>query len=371
LFLVAEDWYFCSHRLPIAVAARQAGHDVVVVTRVTAHKTVIEQAGLRIVPLRRLSRSSLNPFLELAALGELVAVYRKERPHLVHQVALKPVIYGSIAARFANVSSMVNALGGLGFVFSSRSFLARLLKPLLVGAFRLIFNNPGNRLILQNTNDLTVVTQEAGVEQRNIRLIRSAGVDLSQYAVCEPPSRVPVVLLASRMLWDKGVGEFVKAASVLRQQGVSARFVLAGEPDSENPSSISRKQLQEWNDSGETEWWGHRNDMPEVLSQARIVCLPSYYGEGIPKILVEAMASARPIVTTDMPGCNEVVRTGINGLLVKPRDPEDLARAIKVLLLDEEKCQQMGRAGRQIAEKEYALSRVVVETMAIYGELLN
>jgi glycosyltransferase involved in cell wall biosynthesis len=331
----------------------------------------MEQAGLRIVPLRKLSRSSLNPFRELVALGELIAVYRKERPDLVHQVALKPVIYGSIAARFANVSSIVNALAGLGFAFSSRSLLARLLKPALVGAFRLIFNNPGSRLILQNTDDLDVVTKEARVDRRNICLIRSAGVDLLRYKVREHPSAPPIVLLASRMLWDKGVGEFVKVANLLRQQGLVARFVLAGEPDSENPSSITRRQLQEWNDSGEIEWWGHRNDMPEVLSQARIVCLPSYYGEGIPKVLIEAMASGRPIVTTDMPGCKDVVRTEKNGLLVKPRNVDDLAKALKVLLLDESKCQEMGREGRRIAEIEYALSRVVAETLAIYRELLK
>lgn len=370
MFLVTEDWYFCTHRLPIAVAAHKAGHDVVVVTRVTSHKTVIEQAGIRVVPLYKLRRSSLNPFREIAALGELVTIYRKEKPDLVHQVALKPVIYGSIAAHLSNIALIVNALGGLGLIFSSQSSFARLLKPALVVAFRLISNKSGTRLILQNTNDVTVVAQ-AGVDRRNISIIRSSGVNVLEYGVREPPSGVPIVLLASRMLWDKGVGEFVKVASMFRKQGVSARFVLVGKPDPENPSAITRQQLQAWNDSGEIEWWGHRHNMPEVLSQARIFCLPSYYGEGIPKVLVEAMASARPIVTTDMPGCNEVVRPGQNGLLVKPRDVEDLARALKVLLLDDSKCQQMGKEGRQIAEKEYSLTRVVAETMVIYRELLG
>lgn len=198
---------------------------------------------------------------------------------------------------------------GAGANFSSQSSFARLLKPALGGAFRLISNKSGTRLILQNTNDVTVVAQ-AGVDRRNIRLIRSSGVNVLEYGVREPPSGVPIILLASRMLWEKGVGEFVKAANLLGKQGVSARFVLVGQPDCENPSAITHKQLQAWNDSGEIEWWGHRDNMPEVLSQAKIVCLPSYYGEGIPKVLVEAMASARPIVTTDMPGCSEVVRSG-------------------------------------------------------------
>jgi len=371
LFLVTEDWYFCTHRLPIAVAAHKAGHDVVVVTRVTSHRTVIEQAGIRVVPLYKLRRSSLNPFREIAALVELVVIYRKEKPDLVHQVALKPVIYGSTAAHLTNITLIVNALGGLGLIYSSRSLTARLLKPALIVALRLISNKLGTRLILQNINDIDVVTQKSRVDRRNICLIRSSGVDLLQYGAREQPSGVPIVLLASRMLWDKGVGEFVKVASMFRKEGVSARFVLVGKPDPENPSAISRQQLQAWNDSGEIEWWGHRDNMPEVLSQARIFCLPSYYGEGIPKVLIEAMGSARPIVTTDMPGCNEVVRSGQNGLLVKPRDVEDLARALKVLLLDDLKCQQMGKEGRQIAEKEYSLTRVVAETMEIYRELLG
>jgi glycosyltransferase involved in cell wall biosynthesis len=371
LFVVTEDWYFYSHRLPLAVAAKEAGHDVAVATRSASHSALIEQAGVRVIPLRRLSRSSLNPIRELAALLELLVLYWRERPDVVHHVALKPVIYGSITARLIGVSARVNALGGLGFVFSSEKFLARILRPILIRAFQIICNAERSRLILQNQDDATLVTEQAGVNPSHVRLIRSAGVNLKQYFVQPLAPGIPIAMLASRMLWDKGVGEFVEAAALLRKQGVTARFVLVGDSDIENPSSVSRQQLQEWHDAGVVEWWGYRNDMPEVLSQARIVCLPSYYGEGVPKILIEAMACARPIITTDMPGCRDLVRSNVNGVLVAPRNADDLALALKTLLPDLSTCQRMGEEGRKIAEEDYALPRVIEETMAVYRELID
>lgn len=370
LFLITEDWYFCSHRLPLAVAAIKAGYEVSVATRVTNHRAVIEEAGIRVIPLQRMRRSSLNALRELAAVSELLSIFRNERPDLVHQVALKPVLYGSLVANLTGIRAKVNALGGLGFVFSSNRLFARLIRPLLLRFFRFIFNDENGRLILQNDNDFELLTTRAGVDRQRVRLIRSAGVDLEHYAATEIPNGVPVVMLASRMLWDKGVGEFVSAAKVLKEQGIDARFVLVGEPDPDNPSSVALEQLQKWSDSGVVEWWGHRDDMPEVLSQACVVCLPSYYGEGVPKVMIEAMACARSVVTTDMPGCRDVVSSGKNGLLVKPRDVDDLAFALKRLLLDRMRCRELGIAGRQIAEDEYALSRVVKETLAVYKELL-
>jgi len=371
LFVVTEDWYFCSHRLPLAIAAKTAGHDVAVATRLTSHKALIEQAGVRIIPLQRMSRSSLNLIRELSSLIELFVIYRRERPDVVHHVALKPVIYGSVTARLVGVPARVNALGGLGFVFSSPKLLARILRPILIKAFQVICNDRHSRLILQNLDDVAVVTEKAGVNSTQVRLIRSAGVDLNQYHIQPLLLGIPVVMLASRMLWDKGIGEFVEAAALLHRQGVSARFVLVGDPDTENPSSVSREQLQQWHDSGVIEWWGYRNDMPAVLSQARIVCLPSYYGEGIPKILIEAMACARPIVTTDMPGCRDLVRSNKNGMLVPPKNAANLAMALKTLLLNISMCRQMGEDGRKIAEEDYALTRVIEETMAVYTELID
>jgi len=371
LFVVTEDWYFCSHRLPLAVAAKKASYDVIVATRITNHQENIERNGIRTINLRYMKRSSLNILRELTAFFELLLLFRKEKPDLVHMVALKPVIYGSLAAQLLGVSCKVNALGGLGFIFSSKWALARFLRPIILTVFRFIFNDHRSRLILQNENDWSLVTNKAGVDRKNVRLIRSAGVNLDDYVQTELPDGTPIVILASRMLWDKGIDEFATAANLLREQGISARFVLVGEPDIENPSSVPREQLHKWNDAGVIEWWAYRENMPEVFSQASIVCLPSYYGEGVPKVLIEAMACARPIVTTDMPGCRDVIREEKNGILIKPKNAADLAGALELLLNNPSLCQKMGREGRLIAEKDYSLTKVIKETLNVYQELLS
>ncbi len=371
LFVVTEDWYFCSHRLPLAVAAKKAGLEVIVATRITNHKDQIERNGIHIINLRHMKRSSLNILRELTAFIELFLLFRKEKPDLVHMVALKPVIYGSLAARLLGGSCMVNALGGLGFIFSSKRVLARFLRPIILSIFRCIFNDRRNRLILQNENDLSLITNKAGVQQRNVRLIPSAGVNLDEYTEQTLPKRTPIVLLASRMIWDKGIGDFVNAARLLSEQGVNARFVLVGEPDNENPSSLSYEQLQKWDKTGIVEWWGFCKKMPQVLSQANIVCLPSYYGEGVPKILIEAMACSRPIVTTNIPGCRELIRDEKNGILVKPKSVTELAGALKQLINDPPLCEKMGREGRLIVKKHYSQNKVIKETLNIYQELLS
>ncbi len=370
LFVVTEDWYFYSHRLPLAIAAKEAGHDVSVATRLAGSRKSISDAGIRTIPLRFMKRSSLNVFRELASFVELFLLLRRERPDLIHLVALKPVIYGSLAASLAGIYPRVNALAGLGFVFSSKKNLARFLKPILIRMFRFIFNDTHSKLILQNRDDFSLMTELVGVKYDRVYLIRGAGVNLDQYSPTKLPSGVPIIMLASRMLWDKGVGEFVNAAKILKRQGISARFVLIGDSDPENPTSISGRQLKKWNDSGVIEWWGYRSNMAELLSQARVVCLPTYYGEGVPKVLIEAMACGRPIVTTDMPGCRDLVRSGRNGMLVKPKDSVELAASLMTLILNKSACQKMGIEGRKIIEKEFSLGQVIEETMAVYRELL-
>lgn len=369
LFFVTEDWYFCTHRLPLAIAAMDKGYEVVVATRVDKHRALIEESGLRLIPLRKLKRSSVNPFRELSAVAELVKIYRSERPGIVHHVALKPVVYGTIAARIAGVRGVVNAMAGLGFIFSSQKRTARFLRPIIVRIFRTLLKTPDSRVIVQNRDDASVLLARKIVPQQLLRLIRGAGVDLRLYQMAMSGAAVPIVLLASRMLWDKGVGEFVEAAGILKKEGVSARFVLVGDTDTENPAAIPQRQLREWNQLGDVEWWGYRKDMPNVISEARIVCLPSYYGEGIPKVLLEAMASARPIVTTDMPGCRELVVENKNGRLVAPRDVAGLVEALRGLLASPQSCVELGVHGRDIVEREFSLNQVINETLDVYAEV--
>lgn len=369
LFLVTEDWYFCSHRLPLAVAAKNAGFEVSVATRVTDHGKLIEEAGLRLIPLR-LSRRSKHPLKEARLIADLVRIYRRERPDIVHQVAMKPVIYGSLAAHLTGVRGVVNALAGLGFLFTSDKPSARLLRPMVETAFRWLLNRPNCRTILQNPDDMHLLTHDKVLEAERIRLIRGSGVDLAKFTTSPEPEGPPLVVLPARMLWDKGVGEFVETARQLHGEGTQARFVLVGHSDTENPSAIPEAQLQDWQRSGLIEWWGHRGDMHQVFRKCHIVCLPSYR-EGLPKALLEAAASGRPIVTTDVPGCREVVRHDDNGLRVPRGDSSALASALRRLIGDAVLRRTLGARGRARAEAEFSLNSVIDQTLTLYREMLE
>lgn len=369
IFFVTEDWYFCSHRLPLAIAAQQAGYDVTVVTRVTQHGELIRSHGLNLIPIK-LSRRSRNPFKELGVIWQLLLIYREQRPDIVHHVALKPVLYGSIAARLTGVPAVVNALAGLGFLFVSKRLLARILRPLVEVAFRVLLNRPNVRVIFQNPDDLGLLIGRGVLESERAVLIRGSGVDMTLFRSSPEPDGAPLVVLASRMLWDKGVKEFVEAARQLKGLGVSARFALVGEGDPENPASISREQLAQWGDEGVIEWWGRHGNMPQIFAESHIVCLPTTYGEGVPKVLIEAAACARAIVATDVPGCREIVRDGENGLLVPSKDVNALVFALQRLIEDSPLRIKMGMRGRTIVEDEFSIEHVVRQTLVLYRKLL-
>ncbi len=368
LFLVTEDWYFCSHRLPLACAARDAGFDVAVATRITAHGEHIRCAGLRPIPIV-LRRSSRNPWHELQAIREIAAIYRRETPDIVHHVALKPVLYGSLAAKIAKVPHVVNALAGMGYVFTSRDVSARLLRPWIVLAFRFLLGN--SQVILQNPDDRAALLTAGILRENQVALIRGSGVDTAAFRYTpEPEGKPPLIVLPARMLWDKGVGEFVAAAEILRHGGIAARFVLAGERDPDNPAAIPLEQLRKWHVSGTVSWLGKQEDMPALLAQAHIVCLPSYR-EGLPKALLEAAACGRAIVATDVPGCREAVRHEENGLLVPARDSAALAQALRQLIENPILRRRFGKNGRTLAEREFSVDKVSAETLALYRECLS
>jgi len=367
LYFVTEDWFFCSHFLDRAVAAQQAGFQVSVLTRVNRHGQTILDNDINLIPLA-LERSKINPLREISLIKSLVSLYHRERPDIVHHVALKPILYGSLAAKIAGIRSIVNAPVGMGYVFSSKQLKARFLKPLVLLAYRLLLNPFNSVAVFENPDDLTYF-KKLGIVKYS-RLIRGAGVNTLQFGSSNEPNEVRVVLLAARMLWDKGVGEFVEAAKILQQQSISARFVLVGAPDKENPESINQSQLLEWQDAGIIEWWGQHEDMPQVFAQAHIVCLPSYR-EGLPKVLIEAAACGRPIVATDVPGCREIVRHNENGLLVPAKDPQALAVALNRLLNDAELRESMGKRGRAMVEAEFSTEHVVEQTLQLYKELLE
>jgi glycosyltransferase involved in cell wall biosynthesis len=361
LFVVTEDWYFVSHRLTLAIAAQAAGFEVAVATRVTAHGEAIRNAGIRLIPFA-LSRRGGNPLGEIT---RLVLLLRREKPDLVHLVALKPVLYGGIAASLTRVPGVVNAVAGLGWLFTSDGWQARWIRPVIRRflAWRLSARNAIT--IVQNPDDLALL-QQAGVSADKLHLIRGAGVDIDAYtpALIPPPAPITVVLVA-RMLWDKGVGEFVDAARRLHMQGIAARFLLVGGPDPANPASIPEATLHAWHGHDGIEYWGPCDDMPVVLRQAHIACLPSYR-EGLPKSLLEAAATGLPIVTTDAPGCREVVSDGDNGLLVPLRDAAALADALQRLIADADLRARMGARSRERALAEFSQSQVIAQTLQLY-----
>jgi glycosyltransferase involved in cell wall biosynthesis len=363
LFVVTEDWYFISHRLPLAVAAQAAGFDVAVATRDGGKAEVIRSAGIRLIPFS-LSRRGGNPLREVMALW---CLYRRETPDLVHHVALKPVMFGALAAWLARVPAQVNAVAGLGWLFTSSGRVVRLVRPALRWVLARLLNRPHSLTIVQNPEDRALL-ERSGVSAARLRLIRGAGVDIQFFYPVSPPPEPVCIVLVARMLWDKGVGEFVEAARRLTEAGVNARFVLVGDPDPANPASVPESTLRSWHGQHGVEWWGRREDMPTVLQAAHIACLPSFYGEGLPKSLLEAAACGLPIVTTDAPGCREIVRDGVNGLLVPVRDAPALAAALGKLIGDAELRRSMGEQSRARAETEFGLETVITQTLAVYRE---
>jgi glycosyltransferase involved in cell wall biosynthesis len=370
LFLVTEDWFFWSHRLAVARAAKRNGYDVIVATRVNSCAEQIRREGFRLIPLQ-LIRESYSPLNEFRAIRQVRQLYASEKPDIVYHVALKPILYGSIGVLGRNHLRAINALTGLGYLAASSSRKARFLRLLIWNFFRLFLTRPNQRVLVENLHDKQLLVKKLKVPPERIALIRGSGVDLTRFQPTAEPSGTPLVLLASRMLWIKGIREFVEAARMLRSKRLNARFVLAGDSDPSSPSCVPRQQLREWQSSGSIEWWGHQPDMPPIFKQANLVCLPSHGGEGVPTVLMEAAASGRAIVTTDVPGCRDIVRNGVNGRVVPPANAVALAEAIEELVKNPAMRLEMARRGREIVLNEFSEEMIAEQNLALCGELLG
>lgn len=370
LYLVTEDWYFVSHRLPLAVAAKEAGFNVSVATRVQDHGDTIQKAGLNLIPIS-LSRSGLHPVREFRSITRLAKLIRSESPDLLHNVAMKPVAYGTLAARFNGPKAIVNALMGLGWVFSSDSAKARMLRPIIKVALKNALSGVNTRVIVQNKDDASLLTDLQLVRPEAISLIRGSGVNPNAYSTKAPPPGPPLVILPARLIAPKGIFEFMRAAARLKAEGIDARFALVGAPDTANPATLTLEEIEPYTRTGQVEYWGWREDMAHVFTMASIVCLPTFYGEGLPKSLLEAAASARAIVATDVPGCREIVRPKENGWLVPPRNAPALASALREAITQPELCTQYGAAGRLLVKREFSLEHVIEQTLDVYREIVE
>lgn len=370
MFLQTQDWSFWSHRMPLARAARAAGFEVVIALHVDAHAERIRAEGFRVIPLDW-RRDSLNPLRELLMLLAIVRLYAREKPDIAHQVTAKPIFYGTIAARLAGTRALVNTLTGLGSIFSADSMLARMLRPGIRFAFKAALSASNSTTIFQNRDDLALFVSGGLVDGRKAALILGSGVDVGHFRAQSEADGPPLVILPARMIWEKGVGEFVAAARLLKGEGIKARFALLGDPDPRNPTAIPAAQLARWKDEGAVEWWGIRADMGAVFAQAHVVCLPTYYGEGVPKVLLEAASCGRPLVAADMPGSREIVRHERTGLLVPPKDAPALAAALKRLIEDKPLRARLGAEARRVVCAEFAQERVAEETLKVYSGLLR
>ena len=370
LYFISEDSFFCSHRLPLAVAAVKKGYNVSLVTKVSTYGEYIKKQGINLIHFD-INRSSINLFRCLKSIKKLVKIYKQEKPDLVHHVAIKNIIIGSISAYLSGVKHVVNAITGMGYIYISKKKKVRILRFIINICFKILLNKKNTKVIMQNKDDLCFLSNSGIVKNDQMVLIRGAGVDTNEFLYQEDiHNEYPIIIFPSRLLLDKGINEFIAAANILKKEGIKARFVLVGYIDHYNHSSISEDILKEYIESGDIEWWGNTLDMANVFTYANIVCLPSYR-EGLPKVLLEAASCGLPIVTTDTVGCREVVIDGKNGFLVPVYSKDALAHALKKLILDADLRKKMGLNGRNLVIKEFTIEKVVSETLLLYRECLQ
>ena len=372
LFFANTEWYLFNFRLALAKHLREQGVEVVMVSPFGSYGKKLEEEGFRWIPVK-MARRSLNPLTEVQLIWQLCHIYNVERPDIAHHFTIKCVVYGGLAASFAGIKGVVSAVTGLGYVFIGKNLKAKILRPIVRQLLRFVMDGSNRYLILQNPDDRQIFLSARLVSDNHIRIIAGSGVD-TQLFQPDPlkSSRLrayPNVVFAARLLWDKGMSELIEAVKLLNSREIRANFLIAGDPDSGNPASVSNEIITKWRDIPNLTMLGHINDMVKLLADADLMVLPSYR-EGLPRSLIEAAAVGLPIVTTDVPGCREVVDHGVNGFLVPVRDGAALAKALGEILTDTNLASRMGSAGRKKALAEFDERLVFKKTLDVYDELL-
>jgi len=370
LFLVNDAPFFVSHRLALAKATVDAGWDVHVAVPFDASAVkIIEEAGVthHHIPLRRGGRGLVGEMQLFWAIWNIVG---ELRPDVLHAVTMKPVLYGGIIARMRRVPAMVHAITGLGYLFLIDGFVARIQRALVKVLYTAALSHPNARVIFQNPDDLALFQTEHLVHPHTQRMIKGCGVSMDEFSLSPEPDGDPVVLFPARIIGDKGVREFVEAARALQDQGVKAIFRMVGRTDPDNPTDIGEATVRKWEADGMVEWRGFATDMAAEFAQCHIVCLPSYR-EGLPRVLIEAAACGRAIVTSDVPGCREIVRDGETGILVPVRDGPATAVALRTLIEDVDLRRTMGAAGRKFAMDNFSVSDFVAKSIDVYDQVLK
>lgn len=370
IFTVMEDYGFLSHRLPMALAAQAAGFDVGVITRVNDQQTRahIESKGFKVHPIAW-ERSSINPFSALREVVAIAKIFRAEKPDIIHNVALKPVIWGTLAALQAGVPRIVNAPVGLGYIFTSEDLLARSLRLIVAPLLRFAMRNRRVRVIIQNGDDWQSLARDGIIQHDRSVLIRGSGVELEKYQVMPEPDGPITIGVAARMLHDKGIMPLVNAQQKLQQEGMDIRLLLAGTPDPQNRATLTDDEMKHIAALPGVEALGHVTDIPGLWARCHIAVLPSRR-EGLPKALLEAAAAGRPLIATDVPGCREICHDGINGILVPVDDADAMAAAIKKLVHDENLRKKYGAASRQMVESDLSACAVGARLIGLYQQMM-
>ena len=377
LFVINEAYFLLSHRRRMAYAAAEAGFEVHVAAPthhawapVDFNVDALRSEGWVFHPIL-LWRRGTNPLHELATFLSILRLLLRVRPEVVHFITIKPNLYGGLAARIAGVPAVVYAVTGLGHLFSGSGAILAVIRAVVVRILAMSFRHPNSRVLFQNNGDRRHLVAAGIVEDARAEVVGGAGVDLSVFALTPESGEIPVVVLAARLIWEKGVREFVEAARLLCNDGVRARFVLIGGSHASNPRAVPPAMIEGWVKEGIVEWLGYRQDMPALLAESHVVCLPSVYGEGVPKIVLEAAACGRPVVATRLPGCIEAIEDGETGLLVPPGDVPALARALRTLIQDPLLRRRMGAAARARAELSFDENDVALQAVALYRTLLG
>jgi glycosyltransferase involved in cell wall biosynthesis len=365
LYLVPEDYGFISHRLELARESQKLGYEIVVVTRCSDYANAILKNNFKLIQINQKQNERHSNVIK--NLLNLISIYRNEKPDIVHHFTLRMIILGTIAAKFSNKTKIINTITGLGSAFIYETYKYKIIRKVISSILKYLL--PSSLVTVQNNDDYSYV-KNLGIHSDRVSLILGSGVDTKKYSPIHKTNSIPLVVFPSRMLWVKGLNEFVVAAKILFDDGINCRFALVGDKDENNPSSVSDQTLLSWEKDEHIEWWGHQKDMISVLGKADIVCLPTYR-EGLPKSLLEAASAGLPIVATNVPGCREVVEDGYNGLLVPPKDSKRLSIALKKLITSKDLRDTMGANGRKKILDSLSSKIVITKTIELYKSALS
>ena len=371
LILVNTLSFLISHRIDVIKAAQDNGYKVVIAYGELGNTTtsILSKYGVDYlqVPLKR---RTINPFKEIWSLFSICKIFYKHKPDIVHLITIKAYLYGGIAARIMGVPGVISAIAGLGIFFNKNNWWNFLFQKIFFLIFYFAFNHPNQKVIVQNLEDKKTLIKFISLNSKKILLFRGSGVKLSKFTNLKEKNDVITISCASRLLYEKGIFDFVSAAKIIKKKNINAKFLLAGDLDPDNPTSLNNQDLQNIIEEKVVEVLGYQKDIPALYARSHIICLPSFYGEGLPKALIEAAAASRAVVTTDIPGCRDAIILNKTGLLVPAKDPQKLADALQWLIENPKERYEMGKAGRKFAEKEFPIEKIVQNHLNIYQELI-